>query len=381
MARKPKSHKGIICRNCDYPLNGEENFGKVSKDYIQGKRKRYMNPFQLFLHASIVFFLVLGLINMIETYNNLAVSSEDKEFSNAFGLDNDVSDDVDSFKRTYVMQLDSVFEQIKQNPEDSLIVIHKEDSIYNRLLMMGVNSVLPQLDSLEGSEGVADLDISQMTSNAVKAGNAQKILDDYLKDNNYLVKENVNQGATINYSRVKFFKFQKYSKNHPEVKPLVALDSLKFRKTKYNIFLYQKGQEFNETFNSSEKGLSEFADKIYSQTSIALFFLLPVFTLFFWLIYIRSPYSYTEHLIVVFHLQSVFFILLLLSYLLNFIFNVKFFKFIFVLGFFYYLYKTLRNFYNQGRFKTLVKLFLMSVVYFFISLFGFVAVSFLVFLF
>ncbi len=340
-----------------------------------------MNPFQLFLHTSIVFFFVLGLINMIETYNNLAVASDDKEFSNAFGLDNDVSDDVDSFKRTYVIQLDSVFEQIKQNPEDSLIVIRKEDSIYNRLLMMGVNSVLPQLDSLEGNEGVAGLDISQMTSNAVKAGNAQKILDDYLEDHDYLVKENVNQGITINSSRIRFFQFQKYSKNYPDVKPLEALDSLKFRKTKYNIFLYQKGQEFNERFNRSEKGLSEFADEIYSQTSIAMFFLLPVLAFFFWLIYIRSPYSYSEHLIVLFHLQSVFFILLLLSYLLNFIFNVKFFKSLFVVGFFFYLYKTLRNFYQQGRFKTLVKLFLMSVVYFCIALFGFVAVSFLVFLF
>ena len=42
--------------------------GKVSKDYIEGKRRRYVNPFQLYLHVTILFFLVLGLFMAIEGY-------------------------------------------------------------------------------------------------------------------------------------------------------------------------------------------------------------------------------------------------------------------------------------------------------------------------
>ena len=35
--------------------------GKVSKDYISGKRSRYSNPFQFYLSVSILFFIILGL--------------------------------------------------------------------------------------------------------------------------------------------------------------------------------------------------------------------------------------------------------------------------------------------------------------------------------
>jgi len=103
----PKIQRGKKCLNCDLPLAGEENFcpncgqrndirslnfsnflgavfsefisydsrlwrtiiallihpGKVPRDYIDGKRFRYANPFRFYLTISIVFFILLGLIN------------------------------------------------------------------------------------------------------------------------------------------------------------------------------------------------------------------------------------------------------------------------------------------------------------------------------
>ena len=99
---KKKHHqiKGLECLNCKQPLDGHENFcsycgqkntikqlsitnfisnlfsgffsydsrfwrtfiplltkpGKVSKEYIEGKRARFVNPFQLYLNISIIFF-------------------------------------------------------------------------------------------------------------------------------------------------------------------------------------------------------------------------------------------------------------------------------------------------------------------------------------
>ncbi|MEX2350712.1 MAG: DUF3667 domain-containing protein [Flavobacteriaceae bacterium] len=42
--------------------------GKISKDYVEGKRMRYANPFRFYLSLSIIFFLLSGLLNKISEY-------------------------------------------------------------------------------------------------------------------------------------------------------------------------------------------------------------------------------------------------------------------------------------------------------------------------
>ena len=41
--------------------------GKISKDYIEGKRVRYANPYRFYLSASIIFFLIWSLTHDVET--------------------------------------------------------------------------------------------------------------------------------------------------------------------------------------------------------------------------------------------------------------------------------------------------------------------------
>ncbi len=59
-------------------------------------------------------------------------------------------------------------------------------------------------------------------------------------------------------------------------------------------------------------------EKIMSKISIVLFIFLPVFTLFLMLIYIRRSFTYMEHLVFVFHTQTVFFLLLSISETVDF---------------------------------------------------------------
>ncbi len=110
----PKIQRGKECLNCGLPLQGEENFcpncgqrndvrklnfgnflstifsefisydskfwrtifililkpGKVSKDYINGKRAQYVNPFRFYLTVSIIFFLLLSLYNKYDALKN-----------------------------------------------------------------------------------------------------------------------------------------------------------------------------------------------------------------------------------------------------------------------------------------------------------------------
>ena len=426
MLKKVKNHKDVECRNCGFPLNGEENFcpncgqkndfrrinlgemisqffsgffafdnlffrtlkpllfkpGRVSKEYIEGKRKRYMNPFQLFLHTSIVFFIVLGLLNTIEKYKELNAPFE-KEFSDDVVFINENGDyDEDLLETLYIKQLDSVFNHKFIENKAETFKIQRGDSVYNNLLSMGVKLLIPELDLEQSMDVLETFNLSKLNNNFNTIDPIKKTLNTYLIDKGYMSDEidSVNNVPAVETTGSKIGVFVKYSKENPDINPVVAMDSLNMPRTKYNIFLYKKSQEYNEVI-SNRDNVSEYFNKLVSKTSIALFFLLPVFTLFFWILYLDTQYNYTEHLVVVFNIQTVFFIILLLCYILDFILKTDIFKSLFVVVFLFYLYKTLRNFYRQGRFKTVLKISILTLVYFFVSVFGLVAVSFLVFLF
>ena len=52
--------------------------GKVSKDYIEGKRVRYTNPFRFYLATTIIFFLILGAINSYDHFERLRKGTLEK---------------------------------------------------------------------------------------------------------------------------------------------------------------------------------------------------------------------------------------------------------------------------------------------------------------
>lgn len=106
-----------------------------------------------------------------------------------------------------------------------------------------------------------------------------------------------------------------------------------------------------------------------SYGSIALFIFLPFFTLFLKIFYIRRKFTYVDHLIFVFHTQTVFFMLLSIYFLLE-IFNVKPQLWLFTLLFLIYLLIAMKNFYKQGYFKTIIKFCFLNLSYFIISSIG-----------
>ncbi len=49
--------------------------GYVTKNYVEGKRMMYVNPFKLYLQITILFFLVVGLFQTIDKFKPVAQSS------------------------------------------------------------------------------------------------------------------------------------------------------------------------------------------------------------------------------------------------------------------------------------------------------------------
>jgi hypothetical protein len=173
--------------------------------------------------------------------------------------------------------------------------------------------------------------------------------------------------------------FMRYDRENKDVDILQALDELGYERNYWNVFYFSKIQNLNKLVNDSEFRKS-YADNIISKISVALFFLLPIFTLLLALLYIRNQYNYTEHLVFVFHVQTTFFMLLILAILINRIFKTDIGILFFFLIFLFYLYKALRNFYKQNRFKTIIKYFILNTFFVILAFIGGIVISFLAFL-
>lgn len=370
--RFTKNKKGIVCLNCNQPISDNDNFcsncgqvndelplsikqfiseffsgffsfdtrffktfipllfkpGKVSKEYVEGKRRKYVNPFQLYLHVTIVFFLIQGLFSALDKYK-----ISDSILKNDTKI---VTDSIAKQENENLLQIekDLAAEGIKVN----LPIITNNDSLNNTVIDSILNDIKPDI-SINNKE-LKDLKIQRIY---------KKVSD-----------------------------FMEYDKKNKNITVLQALNNLGYQKTKWNIFYYKKAQDFNR-FSIDSDFRDSYIDNVISKISIALFFMLPIFTMFLSLLYLRSKKNYTEHLVLVFNVQTVFFILLILFTLLDKIFKTDAGIGLFLLVFLFYLYKSLRNFYKQSRTKTIVKYFMLNTVFIILSTIGGIIISFLTF--
>tara|TARA_B110000967_G_scaffold121647_1_gene124246 strand:+ start:15977 stop:16825 length:849 start_codon:yes stop_codon:yes gene_type:complete len=155
--------------------------------------------------------------------------------------------------------------------------------------------------------------------------------------------------------------FADYVRKHPDSKVDVGLDSLSYEKNFTNRFLFTKTKSlYSLTKNQESK--DQFFSKVLSYGSIAIFIFLPLFTLFLKFFYIRRKYTYIDHLIFVFHSQTVFFMLFTIFLLLKLgSLNPKIW--VFLVLFLLYLIIAMKKFYGQGYLKTILKFLLLNLSY------------------
>ena len=271
--------------------------GKVSKDYIDGKRSRYSNPFQFYLTVSVLFFLLIGLTKTYDKFNALNSGANQKTSS--------------SLAATEIATLKK-----KTNTE--------------------LDKALKETDSTE----------------------LKKIKSSFP----LIATDTVN---SFQLSTPKLDAFLSFRDKYPTATIDDALDSLHYEKTFLN--------------RSKKENREEFSQQIISHISISLFVFLPLFTLFLKLFYLRKRYTYVEHLVFVFHTQTVFFLLLAAFFMINYIKDAEYIMAIFFLLFLGYLLKAMRRFYQQGSFKTFVKFILLNIIYLTFAIIGMIIVSFISF--
>ena len=308
--------------------------GKVSRDFIDGKRARYTNPFQFYISVSIIFFLILGAANKYQELQDFNGNE-----SSGFTLIN--------------------FDPGINNTNDSIPNGTNVDSILN-------NIVIPegiQLDSVEKA-------VANQTLDSIKR-NVSRFNNDELDELNELI-DSVGFGG-------KFQKMRRFQRKYPKSGANQALDSLQIDKTFWNRFVYSMAGKVNAFANNTSEENKKLSKELISYASVAIFVFLPIFTLFLRFIYIRRKFTYVEHLIFVFHTQTVFFILTTLFFLLwLYTVNTDIIAISMIL-FMIYLFIAMKRFYKQGFFKTLFKYMIINLIFLVLGGIGFAIVSLIAF--
>lgn len=409
--------------------------GYVTKNYVEGRRMAYINPFRLYINITILFFLLVGIFSTIDKYKPIAENSVDivetlnkentkaiidsvktatlKELQNPdFPIDSvgraaiekgimTVGSKIDSFSSDNPEKLNlrmQVFvDSLSADPSnlsvfiDTLSTKKEKDSVM-RILMETINDeaatwVFTEENVVIKDWGKLDTTFDHLNQKTALKKVAAKHFEEILleKGVSYQVPESIidsDSAAVMGGLTEVFFNktkiFMNYDKEHPNATAQEALDDLGYEKSYWNVFSYSKAQDWNEAFEDSEY-LRSLADRILSRVSVALFFLLPIFTLIVSLLYIRNKYNYTEHLVFVFHIQTVFFIFLMLFVVLGRAVHSDAVPWIFLIIFMIYLYKAMKYFYGQGWFKTIVKYIILNFSFLFLALLGGLVISFLAF--
>jgi hypothetical protein len=130
---------------------------------------------------------------------------------------------------------------------------------------------------------------------------------------------------------------------------------------------------FRQIRRVAQNDLDVFAGFVLQNMPIMMFLLIPLFALLLKLFYIRRDKLYVQHLTHALHLHAFTLFLFSLLLLLFLVFNigdsvsewmVTVASWVVVV----YVYFSFRQVYHQGWFKTLIKLFLVGIVYFWILL-------------
>ncbi|KAA1245550.1 DUF3667 domain-containing protein [Aquimarina sp. RZ0] len=313
--------------------------GKISKEYIEGKRIKYANPFRFYLSVSIIFFIINGLFIDFDSFTS------------------GVKDGVETTREKGVKTIDS----IKQNFDGELKI--NLDSLPEHIgegFPIKIDSLPQNLKkefSIEtDSSGNATINLSSLIK---KEKQKKEVI--------YYTQEQLDTISIISKGFKLWPMYEDYHDRTKETSTYRALAALEHRPNWFNKYIYHRVLKTADLENNYGKELLEF---LFNKLPFIIFFFLPFFALSIWLLYLRRPFNYMEHLVFTFHTQTMFFILIGTGILINMITKSETPSAIAVWVFLFYLYKAMRKFYGQSRIKTIFKFFLVNTSFFFLAAVG-----------
>lgn len=356
-----KNYRGNTCKNCEHPLDVSDRFcsncgqknttkrlslndffreflanfysydskirktvtslftkpGQAAYEFVEGKRTKYANPFRFYLSVSLIFFILNGFLSKFNIgYNHERKITNNQISSNQQLLRNFENDSLGFGEQLIAAIPDTINEEEK-------VQLQKLDTLLQKL---------PQTPPKKKKDSIV-----------------------------YFPKESeLAQHSFIKRTYKKWDIFSDYYNLHKKENIDSCLIALNYEPTGWNRYLFKKGIDSSQINNfSNEKQKRAFLNFILSQLPFLLFLAIPFLTLNFSLLYFRMHLNYAEHLVFVFNIMTFIFLIFLIDEILNIFFRFDF-EGIITLGLFYYFYRALRNFYRQGRWKTVLKFGLLT---------------------
>ena len=188
---------------------------------------------------------------------------------------------------------------------------------------------------------------------------------EFHRDSIYKAKE-FNDPENLGHLTLRVTTFRNYNLKNPQETPEVALKKLGYENTKINRYIYEKAQNLK-----SNDVLREVSDYILGKLPFLIFLSIPFIAIVFWIAFYDKKFNYTDHLVFSYSFYSFMFICLILFEVISF-FTEDVSLFLigtsFSILFPIYLYKSLRNFYQNSRWKTIFKFLLLNILFIPISL-------------
>ncbi|VXB12327.1 conserved membrane hypothetical protein [Flavobacterium sp. 9AF] len=337
--RRLKQYRGYECLNCETPLDISEKFchhcgqlnstkkitikdfieeflsnfyaydsrlrnsiismftkpGILAREFNEGKRQKYANPFRLFLSVSIILFFSF---TFTENKNNVNTNINKNEEAFVTKTQTELEKELNKISDT-ISKKDSLALKEKINTFKTLSV----DSIYTK---------------------------SQLEKNQ---------LDIYYRISS----------------------FRNFHLKYPEKLDEKAIAELGFENNRLNRFIYAKAKLFK-----SNKIKDELKLYFYQKLPFLIFLSLPIITIIFWLVFYSKKINYTEHLVFTYTFFTFLFICLILFNIIDY-FSDTVSEFLIgicsTIIFPFYLYRSLRNFYQQNRWKTIFKFVILNPLF------------------
>tara|TARA_Y100000815_G_scaffold256955_3_gene265104 strand:- start:9353 stop:10579 length:1227 start_codon:yes stop_codon:yes gene_type:complete len=382
-SRKSMRYRGVQCLNCGHPLELSDRFcsycgqlnsvkrlslkdffgeflhsiftydsrfrytvkdiifkpGTITRNYVNGKRLKYANPFRFFLSISILYFLLANLFSYL---------NPDSAARN--------------FGKLNLFKNDDVLIALKYKDVEDSIPLDYATIQHNNYFDYTQESAVDTMDYLQGLKTKYTLFSSYYY--ATETVDPIEALDSLRYEstpfNRWMYERNAvferidkNPGLFINYllNKLPFFIFF--------LTPVVALSFL---------LIYFKRRSYGE-IKSSLKDYNNKAWQYLLGIPILGYITLHLCTMtikFFW---VKRPVNYMEHMIFIFHIFTFLFLGLFLLLLPDYLLGEDYLSGIFItLICPFYLYKALRNFYKESRIRTLIKFFTIHIIFGIISI-------------
>ena len=281
--------------------------GFLSKEYVNGRRASYLNPIRMYVFTSAIFFLIF--FTMIGSKTK---KTEEQEKYNATAFT----------------------EKLK-------------------LRLEAINTAI----SFTGDSGAAMKMKAQIASLQQQINIIKK---DSMGGEKFFTEQQGEDGF-INFTNDKYSSLKSYDSIQKTL-PEKARDNFIERKLIY------KSMEVKEKYKKDKGAVKEkLIENFFHKFPQIMFLSLPVFALILQLLYIRrKDFFYVNHLIFTVHLYIFTFIALIFLFLFQKLDEQTHWGIFALLEVFlsiaivFYQYKSLRNFYQQRRAKTIVKFFILN---------------------